>query len=129
MATIKGKEGVFKIGTVVVGEVKSFELNVTANKVDRSVMGMDWTRAESTQNSWTLSADLFADSSDDGQALLVVGSKVNVKLYSAGDGTGLQEDAGVGLVTSISRSQSHDGLVELTVELDGDGDLVTSTVV
>jgi hypothetical protein len=123
MATSKGKEGVVKIGTAVVGEVKSFELTETANEVDTSVMGDNWTGVDSTQSSWSVSASLFWDIADPGQTLIVVGSKVALKLYPQGATTGLLEQSGTALVTSLGQAQAHDGMVERTVEFKGDGAL------
>jgi hypothetical protein len=128
MATTKGKEGVIKIGTVVVGEVKSFDLTETANEVDTSTMGTDWTGVDSTQNSWSASISMFWDEGDAGQELLVIGSKVALKLYPEGSTTGLVEKSGSALITEIGQAQAHDNIVERTVKLKGDGALATAVV-
>jgi hypothetical protein len=128
MATHKGKEGVVKVGTNVVGEVKSFELEITANEVDTSVMGTDWTGVDSTQNSWSGTMEMFYDPADNGQGGVSVGDKVTLALYYEGQGTGLDYDSGTALITSVNRSQSFDGMVNQTVAFTGDGALTTATV-
>ena len=129
MATRKGKEGVVKIGANIVGEVKSFELEVTANEVDTSTLGSSWTKTNSTQNSWSGTMDMFYDPSDLGQPTRVaVGTIVTVSLYYEGSTTGLKYDTGSALITSISISQSFDGMVNQTVAFTGNGALTTSTV-
>lgn len=128
MATHKGKEGVVKVGANVVGEVKSFEVTVTANEVDTSTLGTDWTGVDSTQNSWSGTLEMFYDPDDVGQEAITVGSKVTLGLYYEGDTTTLQYDTGSALITSIARSQSFDSMVNVTVSFTGDGALTTSTV-
>lgn len=128
MATHKGKEGVVKIGSDVVGEVKSFSVEITANEVNTSTLGSDWTGTDSTQNSWSGSLDLFYDPADTAQGGVTVGDKVTLALYYEGDTAGLAYDTGSALITSVSRSQSFDGMVEQTVSFTGDGALTTSTV-
>jgi hypothetical protein len=128
MATFKGKEGVVKIGTQVVGEVKSFDLTVTANEVDTSTMGSDWTGVDSTQNSWSASIAMFWDDGDAGQDLMLIGTKVALKLYPKGSTTGLVENSGSALITEIGEAQAHDNIVERTVKFKGDGALTTAVV-
>jgi hypothetical protein len=128
MATRKGKEGIVKIGANTVGEVKSFEIEVTANEVDVSTLGVAWTKTNSTQNSWSGTMEMFYDPTDIGQPTAIVGSIVTLALYYEGSTTGLKYDTGSALITSISRSQSFDGMVNQTVAFTGNGALTTSTV-
>lgn len=129
MATYKGKEGVISLNAEFVGEVRSFELTVTANEVDTSTMGSDWTGVDSTQKSWSGTAEMFFDPADVGQMEMVVGDKVAVSFYPAGNATGRRLESGSALVTSIARSQSHDNIVSLTIEFTGDGALAIASVV
>lgn len=128
MATHKGKEGVVKIGTQIVGELRSFEVTETANEVDTSTMGTDWTGVDSTQSSWKASANMFFDPDDAGQALMVIGAKVSLEFYPQGDTSGLVLQTGSALITSISRPQAHDNIIERNFELTGDGALTTTVV-
>lgn len=129
MATRKGKEGVVRIGTTAVGEVKSFEVEVTANEVDVSTCGSSWTKTASTQNSWSGTLEMFYDPTDAGQLLVTVGSLITLNLYYEGATAALKYDSGQALVTSVSRSQSFDGMVNQTVAFTGNGALTTLTAV
>lgn len=128
MATKKGKEGVVKSGSDVVGEIISFEVTITANEVDTSTLGTDWTGTDSTQKSWSGTLEMFYDPDDTGQAGVVVGDKVTLSLYYEGDSTGLDYDTGSALITSVSRSQSFNDMVKQTVAFTGDGALTSATV-
>jgi len=128
MATKKGKEGVVKSGSDVVGEIISFEVTITANEVDTSTLGTDWTGTDSTQKSWSGTMEMFYDPDDTGQAGVVVGDKVTLSLYYEGDSTGLDYDTGSALITSVSRSQSFNDMVKQTVAFTGDGALTSATV-
>lgn len=129
MATRKGKEGVVRIGTTAVGEVKSFEVEVTANEVDVSTCGSSWTKTASTLNSWSGTLEMFYDPTDAGQLLVTVGSLITLNLYYEGTTAALKYDSGQALVTSVSRSQSFDGMVNQTVAFTGNGALTTLTAV
>lgn len=128
MAKKKGKEGVVKSGSDVVGEIISFEVTITANEVDTSTLGTDWTGTDSTQKSWSGTLEMFYDPDDTGQAGVVVGDKVTLSLYYEGDSTGLDYDTGSALITSVSRSQSFNDMVKQTVAFTGDGALTSATV-
>lgn len=128
MATTKGKGGVLTVGGEIVGELKSMEVTETSNEVDTSTMGTDWTGVDSTQTSWKATGAMFWDPLDAGQGELVVGTKVAVIFYPAGNTTGLVEETGTALVTSIGRQQAHDNIIEASIELTGDGALVKDVV-
>ena len=128
MANFKGKDGVAKIGGVVVGETKSWDITETANEVDASKMGSDWTNVQGTQNSWKGSLSLFWDPADSGQLGLVIGTMVAVDLYPRGVTTTFQRYTGQALITSIGKPQAFNGLVECSIDFTGNGAL-TKTVV
>jgi len=128
MATYKGKDGIVKAGGSLVGECKSWEITETANEVDSSRMGDDWTRVQSTQLSWKGSMALFWDPADAGQINLAAGSYVTLEFYPRGNTVSYQLWTGQAMITSISRPQAYDGLVEAAVEFTGNGTL-TKTVV
>lgn len=128
MATFKGKDGAVYIEGVVVAEVRSFSLTETANEVDTSVMNTDWTKVDTTQNSWEAAMEMFWDPDDAGQIGVVLGDKVTVDLYPQGNATTLVKRSGSCLVTQIETSQSHDNIVEANVTLKGDGILSKEVV-
>ena len=134
MATYKGREGSVSVGAgaggTPVGELRSFELTISANTTDASRMGDSWTREDSTQNKWTASLELFWDHSDTGQDLLLVGERVQVYLFPQGN-SGATTDivySGTATVTEVGHKQAHGGLVERTVSLSGYGALTEGTM-
>lgn len=128
MANFKGKDGTVRAGGQVVGEVKSWDITETANEVDASKMGSDWTSVQSTQLSWAGSLSLFWDPADTGQLQMGIGTLVTLDLYPRGNTATLQRYTGQALITSVGRPQAFNGLVELNVEFTGNGTL-TKTVV
>lgn len=130
MATYLGKDGVVKVGTHTVAEVRSFSLNQTAATAEATVMGEEWTSHKITQKSWAGQLSCFWDATDTtGQGALAVGTEVNLKLYPEGATTGDAELSGTALITSIETQLAHDGLVEATFGFQGSGALSLGTVV
>lgn len=123
MATYKGKEGVVSANGEFLGEIRTFTLTITSNEVDTSTMGTDWTGVDSTQLSWKGSCEMWWDPEDLGQSEIAVGQKVQIAMYPNGEGTGKRMEAGSALVSSMERSQAHDGIVSATIEFKGDGEL------
>ena len=134
MATYKGKEGSVSVGTVpaggvVVGELRSFDLTISANTTDASRMGDAWTREESTQNKWSASLEMFWDSADAGQDALLIGERVTLNLFPRGNTTGSDVVyTGIATVTEIGQKQAHDGLIERTISVSGYGALTEGTM-
>lgn len=126
MSTFLGKEGAVYIGTNAVAEVRDFSVETTAETVDATVMGStgDFMVKKATQKSWTASVNCYYDSSDtNGQLAMDEGSEVALKLYPEGNTTGKKYYYGQLIITSISRSASFDGLVEISFSGDGTGAL------
>ena len=129
MATYKGREGSMTFGAgLVVSELRSFELETTANLVDASRMGDAWTREDSTQNSYSGSCSCFWDPADVGQAAATVGSRVAFEMFPRGDTTTMRVYSGTATIEAVSLKQAHDGLVEAEIKFKGYGTLVIGTV-
>jgi len=130
MATFLGKEGVVKIGTHVLAEVKSFSINQSAATTEDTALGDSWTSYVVTQKSWQGSIACFWDNTDSqGQSALSVGTLVQLKLYPEGTTTGDYELSGDALITGVEMQQAHDGLVEVNFTYQGTGELVIHTAV
>lgn len=133
MSTYKGKEGSITIGAspgTALGELRSFELTESANLVDVSRMGDDWTRDDSTQKSWSVSFDLWWDPDDAGQALIVAGDRVTLNLFPQGNGAGTDDIilSGLATISEVTQKQSHDNIVELSCSAKGYGALTKGTI-
>jgi len=139
MATFLGKEGAVYIGTNAVAEVRDFSIETTSEIVDATVMGStgDWMVKKATQKGWSASINCYYDSSDDdGQNAMGEGTGnaiedgtvVAIKLYPEGNTSTKDYFYGDLLVTSISRSASFDGLVEVSFSGEGTGALTRDQV-
>lgn len=122
MATHLGKEGVIKVGSETVAEVRSWALNTTVETVDASCLGDDWKIHKPTQKSWHGSLSCFWDESDSqGQGALVIGETVTLQLYV--EQATLPSFSGTALITGVDYTGSHNGLVEASIAFQGSGAL------
>ena len=129
MSTFIGKDGAVYVGTNAVAEVRDFSLESSSEIVNDTVMGDDFMTNKATQKSWSATVNCYYDSSDTtGQLALDEGATVTLNLYPEGNTSGKTYYTGSVIVTSISRSQSFDGLVEVTFNGTGTGALTESSV-
>jgi len=128
MATHIGRDGIIKVGSNAVAELRSFSIEETGDTVEDTVMTDTARTYISTLTSFTGSADVFWDETDtSGQGALTVGSSVTINFYPEGDSTGDTYYTGTALVTGVTRSASFDGMVEASITLQGSGALTAST--
>ena len=129
MSTFIGKDGAVYVGTNAVAEVRDFSLESSSEIVNDTVMGDDFMTNKATQKSWSATVNCYYDSSDTtGQLALDEGATVTLNLYPEGNTSGKTYYTGSVIVTSISRSQSFDGLVEVTFNGTGTGALAETSV-
>lgn len=130
MTTYTGQNGTVKDGSNAVGEVRNFEVSQTADVVEDTVMGDGWKTNKATQKSWSGSVSVLFDHTDtNGQNVFAIGSLVTFNGYPSADTSGNLELAGSAIVTSRTIRSSHDGLVEMDLEITGTGALAENTVV
>lgn len=128
MATHIGRDGIIKVGSNAVAELRSFSIEETGDTVEDTVMTDTARTYKSTLTSFTGSADVFWDETDtSGQGALTVGSSVTINFYPEGADTGDTYYSGTALVTGVTRSASFDGMVEASISLQGSGALTAST--
>lgn len=127
MATYKGREGVVAIGagtTATFAELRSWEVQESANVTETTRMGDTWQRNVQTQNSWNGSLECWWDKTDaDAQKAVLIGSTITITVYPEGTGAGLSTLTGSAIVTGITTKASHDGVVEYSLSFTGDGAL------
>lgn len=129
MTTYTGQNGTVKDGSNAVAEVRSFEVVQTADVVEDTVMGDSWKTNKATQKSWSGSISCLADHTDTtGQVVFSVGSTVTFNGYPSTDASGGLEIVGSAIVTNRTISTSHDGMVEMDLEITGTGVLAENTV-
>jgi len=127
MATHTGSEGTIKVSTTVVGELRSYTLEQTADTIEDTSMGDTSRTYKSALKGWSGSASLFFDEADAGQLLLVLGTSVAIKVYPEGASTGDKYYYGDAIITGSNISASFDGMVEAEVTFTGTGALTLGT--
>ena len=129
MATHKGSEGIVKVGSNSVAEIRSYSIEESADTLEDTSMGDSARSYKPSLTSFSGSLDVFWDETDtSGQGALSIGSEVTLNIYPEGDTTGDTYYGGSAIVTGVSRSGSYDGLVEASISVQGNGALTESTV-
>lgn len=129
MATYLGKDGVVKVGSVAIAEVRNFSITQAAATTEDTVMGDSWSTHKVTLKSWSGQLACFWDATDTtGQGALTIGAEVTLKLYPGGVASGDQELSGSAIITSIETQLAHDGIVEASFSFQGTGALTVDEV-
>lgn len=129
MATHKGSEGTVKVGSNAIAEIRSFSIEETADTLEDTTMGDTARTYKSSLTSFSGSVDVLWDEADStGQGALTIGAEVTLNLYPEGDATGDKYLTGSAIVTGRSINSSYDGLVEMSISVQGNGALSTTTV-
>ena len=128
MANHLGREGVFKISSTTVGEIRNYALAQSSDVVEDSVIGDTYRTRRATLRTWSVNGDLFWDELDAGQIALTIGSAVTVNLYPEGIAATSTYYSGGGIVTKFDISAAFDGMVEGSISIEGNGTLSTLTV-
>jgi len=129
MATHKGSEGIVKVGSNSVAEIRSYSIEESADTLEDTSMGDSAKTYKPSLTSFSGSLDVFWDESDtSGQGALSIGSEVTLNVYPEGDASGDTYYTGSAIVTGVSRTGAFDGLVEASISVQGNGALTESTV-
>jgi len=84
---------------------------------------------KSSLTTFSGSVDVLWDETDStGQGALTIGAEVTLNLYPEGSETGDTYMTGAAIVTGRSVNSSFDGLVEMSISVQGNGALTTTTV-
>jgi len=129
MATHAGSEGTVKVGSSAIAEIRSFSIEETADTLEDTTMGDTARTYKSSLTSFSGSVDVLWDETDSsGQGALTIGAEVTLNLYPEGDAASDTYLTGSAIVTGRSISSSYDGLVEMSITVQGNGALTTTTV-
>ena len=129
MATHKGSEGIVKVGSNSVAEIRSYSIEESADTLEDTSMGDSARTYKPSLTSFSGSLDVFWDETDtSGQGALSIGSEVTLNLFPEGDTTGDIYYTGSAIVTGVSRTGAFDGLVEASISVQGNGALTETTV-
>jgi hypothetical protein len=132
MATKTGSSGVVKIavdgGSVaVVGEVRSFSIETSADTIEDSVMGVDDRTYKAGLANSTVTIECYWDDSDAQQLALDGRADIDFEIYPTGTATGEKYYSGGGIVTSKSINASFDGMVEASFSVQVSGAVTEAT--
>lgn len=128
MATHAGSEGVVFSGSNQVNEVRSYTISETGETLEDTSMGDAARTYIASLKTFTGSLDVFWDETDTGQGDLDIGSTIVLNLYPEGNASGDTYYTGSAIVTEKSITASFDGLVEMSVSVQGTGALSETTV-
>ena len=129
MGTHKGSEGLVKVGSATVAEVKSYSLEESADTIETTKMGDAARTYLPSLTSFSGSIDCFWDETDTaGQVALAVGASVTLVFYPEGEASGDTYYSGTALVTGKTITGSFDGMVEASISVQGTGAITTTTV-
>lgn len=139
MATFTGQAGMIKIGSDIVGELRSFTIEQTQDTVETTSMVADGNSSTAVSrvykpglSTFTITGDIYFDADTDAAQIALEGgldaaavdAALSFKVYPAGgssaDG---QAFSGDGVMTSFSVSSSVDGAVEASFAAQGTGPL------
>ena len=137
MTTYIGNNGVVKTaadgGSVAaVTEVRSFSLESTADVIEASVMGSLNRVYKAGMQTFTGTIDVFYDAADAEQERLEAGTAVDFELYPQGTTEGGSEDknyySGSAIVTGRTINVTTDGMVEMSITVQGTGALTKTDI-
>lgn len=119
----------------IVGQMRSWSLDDTAETLDTTVMsgtasGFIFRDTIPSFKTWTLTVDFIYDRADaaTADAQFKAGNNAVVAVYPEGNNTSNDVAiSGTGLITSLTRSASYDGLIECSVTFEGKSALSYST--
>ena len=127
MATKLGREGLIKLSSTTIGELRNYALTHTSDTVEDSVIGDTYRTRLASMKSFSVSGDLYWDEGDAGQLLITIGSQVTLNLYPEGGTTGDVYYSGAAIVTQFNVSASFDGIIEGQISFEGNGVLSVLT--
>lgn len=129
MATHAGSEGTVKVGANAIAEIRSFSIEQSADTLEDTTMGDSARTYKPSLTTFTGSVDVLWDETDTtGQGALTIGAEVTLNLYPEGAASGDTYLTGSAIVTGRTINSSYDGLVEMSISVQGSGALTITTV-
>ena len=129
MASHTSVEGVVTVGGNVVAELRSMNLETSAEMIDATTLTSTSKINKAGTKSFTGSIDCFWDETDtNGQLTLEEGASITVVYLFEGNTSGDYSYSFTALVNSVSISSSVDGMVEASFSFTGTGAITRGTV-
>ena len=127
MANHVGKDGIVKIGSDDLGELRSWNYSVVGEVIEDTAMGDTARTYQAGLTTWSGSAEAFWDEADTAQTALTAGSSVTLSFYPEGDTTGDTYYSGTAIVTEVCSTAAMEGMVEVSFSVTGSGALTSAT--
>tara|TARA_R100000353_G_scaffold163817_1_gene124400 strand:+ start:1230 stop:1616 length:387 start_codon:yes stop_codon:yes gene_type:complete len=128
MATHTGSEGTVKIGSATLGEIRSFNLNITTDVIEDTSMGDSFRSFKAGLSQFTADLEVFFDETDAAQNALDPAAQLTLELYPEGASSGDTYFTGTVIVTSKTVTSTVDGMVEASFTAQGTGGITETTV-
>ena len=128
MATHSGSEGTVKIGSATLGEIRSYTIESTGETIEDSTMGDVARTYKAGLTTFTASFEVYFDETDTAQNAVDAGTSITFSVYPEGETAGDTYYTGSGIVTGRSITASFDGMVEMSLSVQGSGALTETTV-
>ena len=129
MATHKGSEGVVKVGSNTVAEVRDWSITITSDTVEDTSMGDSARSYKPSLTSASGSISVFWDETDStGQGAMTAGAEETLNLYPEGADSGDTYYTLSAIITEEGASASFDGMVEATFSFQANGAVSKTTV-
>jgi len=127
MATQNSSQGLIKVGTDTLGELKSFSFSETTGTIDTTNLNSTAKTFIAGVSSFSGSAEAFWDNDDAGQLALSNGATVEIHFYPEGEAAGDKFRSGTCIISELSTSLSTEGTVEASFSFTGSGVLASAT--
>jgi predicted secreted protein len=128
MATHSGSEGTVKIGSDVLAEIRSYTIESSGETIEDTTMGDSARTYKAGLTTFTASFEVYFDETDTAQNVVDPGTSITFSVYPEGDNAGDTFYTGSGIVTGRSITASFDGMVEMSLSVQGTGALTETTV-
>lgn len=128
MATHNSSQGLIKVGSSTLGELKSFNFSETAGTIETSNLTSTAKTFAVGQTSFSGSAEAYWDSEDGGQSALSNGAIVTLHFFPVGESSSSKYRSGSCIVSEVSTSLSTEGMVEASFSFTGSGVLTEAAV-
>ena len=128
MATHTGSEGTVKIGSDQLAEIRSYTIESSGETIEDTTMGDSARTYKAGLTTFTASFEVYFDETDTAQNAVDAGASITFSVYPEGDTAGDTYYTGSGIVTGRSITASFDGMVEMSLTVQGTGALTETTV-
>lgn len=122
MANHKGSEGLVKVGTNVVAELRSWEFTESGEVIEDTVLSDTARTYQAGNTGWSGSLSCWWDESDtNGQETLDAAASVSLHFHPEGTATNATSFSGSALITSIKRGAAINSIVDAQFSFTGNG--------